>query len=81
MSKPTIKRGPASRYAMTNESIYEVSTRGGPGCLLTLRVNGDGELRIDVYRTDPGTKVVVASDVTVFCDGRCLKRGTPPEGK
>lgn len=57
MSKPTIKRGPASPYAMADETIVEVFSKSlGIGCLLSVREH-DGKLVIEAYRGDP--KVVV----------------------
>jgi hypothetical protein len=61
--KPTIKRGPASRYESPNESIYEFSNGRGVGGLISLRIiNGeDGSteaLVVDLYRCDKEVRIV-----------------------
>lgn len=53
--KPTLNKGPASAHAGPNEIIREFSfgpAGKGYGGLLSMRVMDDGELRIEVYRTD-----------------------------
>jgi len=63
--KPTIKRGPASHYAMDGETIVEVFSSGlKAGCLISLREvdtpNGR-KLVITPYRADPNVVVHIGS--------------------
>lgn len=58
MSRPTIKRGPASRYQLDGETIVEVFSRKlQKGCLVSIREESDGTLTISPYRADKGVKV------------------------
>lgn len=62
-TKPTVKRGPASRYASTDETIVEVFSRGiKAGCLLSIREVETPQGRVLViapYRADPQVRVHV----------------------
>lgn len=63
MSRPTIKKGPASHYALDGETIVEVFSRKlQRGCLLSVREwtppDGSGPvLLLAPYRADKGVKV------------------------
>lgn len=58
MKRPTVRVGSvAQRYAMRGERIVEISSETG-GCLISLRVTGDGRLRVEVYRTDDTVDVI-----------------------
>lgn len=67
MTKPSIKKGPASAYAQPGETIVEFSTvidgklAGG---LISMRAI-HGKLRVEIYRTDPGMVEVVTSKGTL----------------
>lgn len=63
MSSPTIKRGPASYYALPGETIVEVfSLTLQRGCLLSVREgkarDGSPVLEILPYRGDKGVMVI-----------------------
>ena len=50
--KPTIRKGPAARYASDKENIYEFSD-GRSGELISLRRHPDtGQLLVQFYNTD-----------------------------
>lgn len=61
MSKPVIKSGPASKYAMPNETIVEFNSGlpNGPGGLISLLRRDNGELSVNIYRLDAGVHVLV----------------------
>lgn len=63
MSRPTIKRGPASGYALPGETIVEIFSRElQRGCLLSVRESkapdGSPVLEISPYRGDKGVQVI-----------------------
>lgn len=61
MSRPTIRKGPASSYAGPGESIYEFSDRQSGG-LISLRRPAEGpnagRLVVEVYNTDDDVVVL-----------------------
>jgi hypothetical protein len=57
--KPTIRKGPAERYAPAGESIYEFSD-GKSGGLISIRRHPlSGELTLQVYNADADVVVQV----------------------
>lgn len=55
--KPRIFKGPASHYAtMPGEAIYEFSD-GQSGGLISMRRHPDGNLLVQIYRTDDDVEV------------------------
>ena len=72
MRRPTIKKGPASLYAMEGETIREFSTPSGKGGLISIRDTGDGTVTLCVYQLDAGVivsvdpKFLVQSDRTIL---------------
>lgn len=71
MRKPTIKRGVASHYAGTGESIYDVSDAQSGALIRVYRNPEGGPLVIEVYRAD--------ADVLVRADPANLDRDYAPE--
>ena len=60
MSKPTIKRGPASRHEARDERLVEFWDRDAQkGGLIAVQRNEDDTLHVSVYRCDPGVVVHV----------------------
>lgn len=52
---PTVKKGPASHYTGTGETIVEIhSSTLGKGCLLSIRDDTGHGLTLEAYRGDPG---------------------------
>ena len=68
--KPSIKRGPASAYAATSETIMEFNSGepGGPGGLISLLRKDDGKLLVSLYRLDDGVEVVPDHAVNALAD-------------
>jgi hypothetical protein len=56
MSRPTVKKGPASAYALSNEAIVEFSDDKSGGLISISRDRKD-RLIVSVYRTDEDVHV------------------------
>lgn len=73
MRKPSARRGIADMYASNGESIYDISdnNKAGLGALMAVRYLDGGEARqlvIELYRIDPGVRVIVEGHGTVNRD-------------
>jgi hypothetical protein len=50
MSRPTLRKGPASAYEAPNEVIREFGDGKGNGGLLSLRILDDGQMIVEIYQ-------------------------------
>ena len=84
MRRPRVEtRCVADQYAAAGERIVEISGGSkGAGCLLALRFTEDGNIRLDVYRTEGQVEVVVDPQTVAYRNGHKLVEtpGQPEKG-